>query len=228
MAWDVAKSLVKLRSQIDELAPRRSRASDGSIGDAAHAAGTSDHNPEDKPWPELDEVDAVDITHDPRNGCDIGAIFESIRLSCLAGRERRVRYLIFDRRYCSANTGWRWWAYTGDNPHTKHGHVSVNDRDDDNTAPWEITARPAAQTTTEEHDMRAVMGNLKGRATLWYGVKGVVPLVPLGSEEAAEALIAAGAVRRTFLTVAGLVEACGLLAGDPDGRATYSEVNRMG
>ena len=44
-AWIVAPSLDALLAQLNALAPGRSRASDGSIGDAAHAARTSNHNP---------------------------------------------------------------------------------------------------------------------------------------------------------------------------------------
>lgn len=155
MAWDVAKSLDKLLAQVNALAPNRSRRSDGSIGDAAHRAGRSDHNPEDKPGSEPDEVDARDITHDPVGGCDIGRIFEAIRLSCLAGREHRVKYLIFNRRYCSSNTGWQWRPYTGDNPHDKHGHISVNDVDDDSTAPWQVTLPGAVTTGGDDMSQKA-------------------------------------------------------------------------
>ena len=35
--WRVAESLLALRQEIDQLAPGRSRASDGTVGDAAHA-----------------------------------------------------------------------------------------------------------------------------------------------------------------------------------------------
>src|SRR5262245_33953750 len=44
-AWRVAQCLLTLLGQVDELAPKRSRRCDGTIGDAAHAARTSDHNP---------------------------------------------------------------------------------------------------------------------------------------------------------------------------------------
>ena len=44
MAWRVARSLDVLLGQLNALAPERSKASDGSIGDAAHASRSSDHN----------------------------------------------------------------------------------------------------------------------------------------------------------------------------------------
>lgn len=229
MLWDVAKSLDKLLSQINQLAPGRSKASDGSIGDLAHQQGTSEHNPEDKPGSEPDEVDARDFTHDPRHGADMFAITEAIRLSCKAGRERRVKYVIFNRRYFSANTGWKWFPYFGDNPHDKHAHVSVNDRDDDNAAPWEITTGRAPAADVEEWiDMRGILANLAGKATVWYGVKGTTPLEMLRHESSVEALTAAGAVRRTFTTATALVEACGRMDGDETGAASAVEVGKAG
>lgn len=130
MAWHVAPALDKLLAQINALAPSRSKASDGSIGDTAHQAGTSDHNPENG------EVDARDFTHDPRNGADMNQIAEALRLS----RDRRIRYVIWNRRQFSPKTGWAWVAYSGDNPHDKHMHVSVNDVADWDTTPWQIGA----------------------------------------------------------------------------------------
>lgn len=65
--WQLAPSLVAMVEEADRLAPARSRASDGSIGDGAHASRKSDHNP-DQGW-----IDAVDITHDPAGGFDAHA-----------------------------------------------------------------------------------------------------------------------------------------------------------
>ena len=65
MAWRVAQSLIRLRDQINLAAPTRSKASDGTIGDAAHATRDSDHNPWVKEGA-LGIVTAMDITHAPR------------------------------------------------------------------------------------------------------------------------------------------------------------------
>lgn len=45
MAWRLAKSLVQLREQINALSPNRSKVSDGTIGNAAHSARTSNQAP---------------------------------------------------------------------------------------------------------------------------------------------------------------------------------------
>ncbi len=123
--WRVAKSLLALRKQVNAKYPKRSKASDGSIGDAAHATRNSDHNPWVKDGA-TGVVTAVDITHDPASGCDAGALAEAIR----ASRDKRVKYLIWNRRIVSSYkegnvAAWTWRPYGGTNPHSKHVHISV-------------------------------------------------------------------------------------------------------
>lgn len=45
MPWYLAPSLAQLRAEVNARWPKRSKASDGTIGDRAHSARTSDHNP---------------------------------------------------------------------------------------------------------------------------------------------------------------------------------------
>jgi Arc/MetJ-type ribon-helix-helix transcriptional regulator len=142
--WTVDQGLLRLRAQVDARAPGRSKASDGTIGDAAHAATESDHNPEHPPPagnPDY-QVDALDLTHDPAHGADMAAISEAIRVS----RDRRVSYVIFNRRIYSGAGGpqpWVWRPYTGASPHTEHMHVSVRDDHHDETQDWQIGANMA-------------------------------------------------------------------------------------
>lgn len=124
------KSLLKLLAEVNALAPNRSKASDGWIGDPAHAARSSQHNPDGD-----STVDARDITHDPANDCDIEDIFGRI----VKKKDRRVRNLIWNRRILAGNSGpspWVWREYNGSNPHTKHGHIDVLDQFQDDESPW--------------------------------------------------------------------------------------------
>ncbi len=120
MAWRLAKSLETLRKQINEAAPTRSKTSDGTIGDAAHASRLSDHNPWVKDGA-VGVVTAMDITHDPRNGVDCAAIAEALRTS----GDPRLKYIIWNRRIWTPAKAAQWHAYSGVNPHDKHVHVSV-------------------------------------------------------------------------------------------------------
>jgi len=112
--WRLAHSLVVLRDQIDKKAPQRSRASDGTIGDANHVV--SRHRPND-----LGVVCALDVTDDPAHGCPIHAIAEGIR----ANPHPELAYVISNGRIASRKTGWAWHQYTGANAHDKHVHFGV-------------------------------------------------------------------------------------------------------
>ena len=132
MAWRVAKSLLTLRDQINAMAPGRSTSSDGTIGDAAHQATNSDHNPNAD-----GVVTAMDITHDPSHGVDAGKLAEMLRVS----RDQRIKYVISQRRIFSSKVSpWQWRPYTGVSPHTEHVHISVDaDRSlYDDTRPWAV------------------------------------------------------------------------------------------
>lgn len=113
--WQLAPSLIALEAQADRLAPRRSRASDGSIGDQAHSNRHSDHNPSGG------YVHAIDITHDPKNGMDIHAHARNMA----ARKDGRLEYIISNWMIAERETGFRWRRYTGSNGHTHHAHFSI-------------------------------------------------------------------------------------------------------
>lgn len=120
MGWRAARSLTTLRSQVNTRFPRRNTASDGLIGDANHQNRTSDHNP----WYGPGIVTAVDITHDPATGLDMDELTDQLQ----AGRDRRIKYIIFNRWIMDSRpqfNPWKWVRYNGSNPHTVHMHLSV-------------------------------------------------------------------------------------------------------
>lgn len=126
MAWRLAKSLKKLQQEINDMAPGRSRVSDGSIGDAAHSARPSDHNPNAQGI-----VAAIDVTHDPSGGCD-GRILSRSLIA-----DPRVKYVIFNSQIWKARTG-QWEFYDGNNPHDHHVHVSIKPDALDQTQDWAV------------------------------------------------------------------------------------------
>lgn len=136
MSYRLAKSLEKLRAQINEAAPKRSIVSDGWIGDAAHASRDSDHNPWIKEG-KTGVVSALDITHDPAGGVNSYALAQSL----IDSRDPRIKYIISNGRIASGVDGpspWQWRPYGGSNPHTRHVHISVRATKDqyDSETPW--------------------------------------------------------------------------------------------
>ena len=126
MNWRLAKSLKKLQAQINQMAPGRSKLSDGSIGDTAHAARKSDHNPDNH-----GVVAAIDVTHDPTGGCDGRVLSRSLIA------DSRVKYVIFNSEIWKARTG-QWEAYHGPSPHSHHVHVSVKPDVLDQAQDWDV------------------------------------------------------------------------------------------
>jgi hypothetical protein len=210
VAEPVDRGLLKLRSQIDATAPNRAKGSDGFKGDESHASRTSDHNPESPPPPGNpdNQIDAGDFTHDPRSGADMGRISERIRLS----RDRRVRYVIFNRRIFRsyARNGvpaWTWAPYTGSNPHALHMHVSVNDTHHDETQDWEIGMHPSDEkalinrmATIIDMDLENPVGaNLRPEPNkLAEAINGISAAIALITSEVAKILPVLAAMARNL------------------------------
>lgn len=136
MAWRVAESLKHLREQINQRAPNRSKASDGTIGDAAHASTNSDHNPHVIDGG-VGVVTALDVTHDPDDGCDAQKIVDAL----VKSKDKRIKYIIWKKQIVSSSIHpWVWRQYNGKNPHTKHFHLSVsaNKALYDSVADWQL------------------------------------------------------------------------------------------
>ncbi|HEX9961425.1 MAG TPA: hypothetical protein VGB00_10865, partial [Pyrinomonadaceae bacterium] len=109
--------------------PKRSKASDGIMGDAAHQRRRSDHK----------TGNAFDLTHDPDNGVDCNV------LSQLVINDKRVTYVIWNRKiYVISQPEKGWQEYAGTNPHTKHMHVSIrsDSRDDNSAWAWSPGEKP--------------------------------------------------------------------------------------
>lgn len=142
-SWRVAKSLDTLLAQINAAYPDRSKVADGSIGDAAHAASVSDHNPDQN-----GVVRARDYTHDPEHGFDAHAMADRL----IDSHDPRIKYVISRGRIASATIApWTWRTYTGTNPHDHHAHVSVvADARADSTSPWTITEKDDLDMTPAE------------------------------------------------------------------------------
>lgn len=131
MAWTLAGSLVTLRNEFDRAHPNRPKASDGTIGDPAHAARTSDHNPDANGVVRAWDCTALDETKP-----------HPLAEWIAANRPPRVKYVISRGRIMKSYTSssgpaWTWLPYTGINGHFHHCHVSVTAAPwGDDPAPW--------------------------------------------------------------------------------------------
>lgn len=135
MAITLVPCLQQLRAEFNRIAPGRDKASDGWIGDPAHQATKSDHNPDSRGL-----VHAIDIDRDLRAGIDMQDVVDHLVARCRSGAEKRLTYVIYNRRIWSASRGWTARTYTGSNPHDKHAHFSASDTParEASTASWHL------------------------------------------------------------------------------------------
>lgn len=109
--WKPAPVLIVARDDVNRTWPGRDHASDGIIGDAAHAAGTSDHNPDSR-----GVVHAEDF--------DTGGIAPMVLVAALI-RHPSTNYVIHNRTIYSRIRDMAPHVYTGSDPHTGHIHWSI-------------------------------------------------------------------------------------------------------
>ncbi len=166
--WFIAPSLRQLFKDVNAWAPGRSTRSDGGIGNKAHSARLSDHNPD---WLAKGRrrgvVRAIDITvldAKGRRQFDPDVVLRALF------KDRRVRYVIWDSGIYRRKNGFRRESYAKVNPlgylrnkHDHHIHVSIeqNEAAEFDTSSWGllavegnttpvVTVRPQVQ----ENDMK--------------------------------------------------------------------------
>lgn len=124
----LAPSLVRCRTIIDSRWPNRDKASDGWIGDAAHQATTSDHNPNGRGI-----VNALDIDKD---GIHVPTVLAALMT------HPATNYVIHNRRIYQASDRFRPRVYTGSNPHESHVHESIRQSSsaEQDPSPWPLLA----------------------------------------------------------------------------------------
>lgn len=145
--WILVPCLGQLRTELNRIAPGRDTSSDGTIGDTAHQSRSSDHNDDEVgevPIRDADgkhEVHAVDLDADLRESdLTMEKVVQHIVARCRSGAEKRLRYVIYNRRIWEASNNWRQRSYNGDNPHDQHAHFSASyeTRHEESTESWHL------------------------------------------------------------------------------------------
>ena len=132
--WRLAKSLVKLRDQVNAAYPSRDKKSDGTVGDLAHRSRKSDHNPDHNGI-----VKALDIDADLSPTQSVKSLVDVL----FQNRDIRLKYIIFADRITTLDAQGRisdWKPYKGLNPHRQHAHFSVKSSPQfyDDDRPWDL------------------------------------------------------------------------------------------
>lgn len=157
------------------------------IGDEGHKGSPSAHNEDDTPGSKPEREDADN--NPEHRGIDvmIGPAFSPAQAEDLAQKlvtrpsnQKRLIYVIYNRRIWQKKNGWIEEHYGGSDPHTNHVHESGDPLDDENPASWDIgdAQKPAAPVVVvnEEEDgmvVTFIYAKAKDGKPLRWG-KGVV------------------------------------------------------
>ena len=161
--WVVVPALEALRLELNAVAPGRDKTSDGGIGNLAHAAAPSGHNPDESGAPEdhdadtINEVRARDFDVDlNRPGLTMERIAQHLITECRAGRITWIKYVIYNRRIWAASSGWVTRVYAGSNAHDHHMHVSCkpDTASENSTRPVGLASLVEDDDVTPEQDAR--------------------------------------------------------------------------
>lgn len=158
-SWILIEAGKSLFRDFDLLAPSREKASDGSVGNLAHQQSVSDHNPDETgsvPISDADninEVHAIDVDKDLRESdLTMEKVVQFLLGRCRSGAERRLRYIIFNKRIWSASSDWVQKPYTGANDHSQHAHFSFSyvTSLEASAASWKLEEIPVALTQADK------------------------------------------------------------------------------
>lgn len=177
--WSVPPCLGALRAEFNAVAPHRDKGADGTIGDAAHKARSSDHNIDDgpdqgvTPYEDSDsdpEVHALDVDADgpwpDGSGREAGGWFDRTILALVARERReyehptikgRLRNVIWRGRVCSRSWGWSEWRPA--DGHYDHAHFSAlyDSQTEKDTRPWGVAEGEDVTKDEMKDALREVM-----------------------------------------------------------------------
>ena len=208
--------LARLRTEFNLIAPSRDKTSDGWIGDTVHQHEVSDHNPDETgsvPIHDADhvnEVHAIDVDNNlNESDLTMEKVVQFLLGRCRSGAEKRLRYIIYNRRIWEASNGWRERAYTGPSPHTEHAHFSASYVTvlEASTASWHLEDIPVALTAADKAFITAAT---KAAA---------VAAVEANNANAALAVVAASRTSKAgFLSDTEVNKIGALITGTPEGQ----------
>lgn len=123
---------VTLRDQINKRWPKRDKRSDGWIGDKAHAARTSDHNPDARGLVHALDIDKDLDPKDPSAAQRLANQIVAYAASGLPG-SNRIKYVVYNDQIASGTYEASKWKWRGSGyGHMHHIHVSFTTKGENN------------------------------------------------------------------------------------------------
>lgn len=158
MTWWLSHAAKQLRDQVNSTFRERDRSSDGALGDPAHAARKSDHNPDPTSEPP-GVVRAIDLDEDFTTHDDPRADELVRQLVTLGPSDERLSYVIHEGRIYGRAAGWdpAGRAYTGPNAHEHHVHVSFTPAGDLDRRAFALPILATVDPTREAQTLLALL-----------------------------------------------------------------------
>jgi hypothetical protein len=125
-----------LRNQVNKRFPNRDKSSDGWIGDTAHQARPSDHNPDSRGW-----VHAIDIDEDFGAKGDNRKFADQLVAYARDKRKgsERLKYVVYEDQVASGTYSDTYWVFRGSGyDHTHHIHVSFTSAAEKDGKPFDL------------------------------------------------------------------------------------------
>ena len=129
---------VTLRNQVNKRWVRRDKRSDGWLGDAAHKARVSDHNPDSRGLVHALDIDADLDPKDPGAAQRLANQIVAYAASGIPGANR-IKYVVFNDQIASgtyANSMWKWRG--SGYGHMHHIHVSFSTKGENNAQTYPL------------------------------------------------------------------------------------------
>ena len=134
----LVKAGVTLRNQINKRFPNRDKRSDGWIGDKAHQARKSDHNPDDRGWVHALDIDADLDRLDPHAAQKLANQIVTYAASGAPG-SKRIKYVVFNDQIASGTYPATKWVWRGRGyGHFGHIHVSFTNAAEQDGRPFPL------------------------------------------------------------------------------------------
>lgn len=139
-AWRPVAGIITLRDQVNKKFPKRDKRSDGIVGDSAHQARPSDHNPDSRGY-----VHALDIDENFGPGAAKGKtarVFadELVTYARVGAKgSERLKYVVYENQIASGTHANTYWVWRGSGyGHTQHIHVSFTKIGETDKSPFRL------------------------------------------------------------------------------------------
>jgi peptidoglycan hydrolase-like protein with peptidoglycan-binding domain len=169
MQWHLNAALTQFRAEVNATFPKRDKQSDGTVGDLAHQAGSSEHNPDPDgsvdAWDCDVDLDGTNDDHGP------AAKIEALKQAFQAHPASQL--WIHNGQIANRDVGkWKRRPYTGKNAHHRHIHFQSRPSQETNATPWRVDhILDAANVTVSSGKSKAGMkGTDVAFLQRWLGV----------------------------------------------------------